>query len=68
MDKAGLLALIAQQNSDLVAAVNALPDVSVDPLQAQLDAANLKIASLEAQLAKVSADAQVLVADAASQA
>lgn len=61
MDKPGLLALVAQQNSDLVAAVNALPDGDADvaALQAQLDAAN---AALKSETDLDAADAAKAVA------
>lgn len=63
MDKAGLLALVAQQNLDLVAAVNALADESVNPLQALFDAANQKISDLEAKIAKAASDVAVVSQD-----
>lgn len=64
MDIVGLKALVAQQNSDLNAAIDALVIVppSVDPLQAQLDAANAQIASLQASLD--SANAKIAKAEA----
>lgn len=64
MDIVELKALVAQQNSDLNAAIDALVIVppSVDPLQAQLDAANAQIASLQASLD--SANAKIAKAEA----
>ena len=57
MAKADVLALIEAQHSALVDAVNSIVEgASPDPLQVQLDAANAKIAELQAEIAKAIAD------------
>ena len=64
MDVQGLLALIAQQNADLVAAVNSLVvSPQPDPLQAQLDAANKQVASQQAEIDAAKADIEKAAAD-----
>lgn len=68
MDIQGLLALVSQQNQDLVAAINALSSAPADPLQGQLDEANAKLAALQQELEKVSGDEKVLAADLQPQA